>query len=49
MNVSRFLFHYGQYVAYAAAWLIHAAYIGTLFRRYSRLRQEAKELRQCAK
>ena len=46
MNVSRFLFHYGQYVAYAAAWLIHAGYIGTLFHRYSRLRQEAKELRR---
>jgi len=29
MNTSTFLFHYGQYVAYAAAWLIHGAYIGS--------------------
>jgi hypothetical protein len=44
MSTSTFLFHYGQYVAYAAAWLIHSAYIGSLFRRYHRLRDEAKEL-----
>jgi len=49
MNTSSFLFHYGQYVAYAAAWLIHAGYIGSLFRRYHRLGQEAKELRHRAK
>jgi len=44
-----FLFQYGQYVAYAAVWLIHGAYIASLFRRYNRLRQEAKELHQGAK
>lgn len=49
MNTSSFLFHYGQYVAYAAAWLIHAGYIGSLFRRYNRLRREAKELRHGVK
>jgi len=31
MSTSTFLFHYGQYVAYAAAWLIHSAYIGSYF------------------
>jgi CcmD family protein len=49
MNVSRFLYHYGQYVAYAAAWLIHGTYIGSLFRRYNRLRQEMKELQHSSK
>jgi hypothetical protein len=44
MNTSSFLFHNGQYVAYAAAWLIHAAYIGSLFRRYHRVRQDLKDL-----
>jgi hypothetical protein len=48
MNTSTFLFHYGQYVAYAAAWLIHGAYIGSLFRRYHRLRREAKDLGRTA-
>ena len=39
MNSVRFL-----YAAYAATWLIHAFYLGTLVRRYSRLRREMKEL-----
>jgi len=39
-----FLFQYGQYVAYAAVWLIHGAYIASLLGRYHRLRQDAKEL-----
>ena len=34
------------YAAYIATWLIHAVYIGTLVRRYARLRQEMKELRK---
>jgi len=32
------------YAAYAATWIIHAFYLGTLVRRYSRLRQQLKEL-----
>jgi CcmD family protein len=32
------------YAAYIATWLIHAIYIGSLLRRYSRLRQQMKEL-----
>ena len=32
------------YAAYAATWIIHAIYLGTLVRRYSRLRQQLKEL-----
>ena len=32
------------YAAYAATWLIHAFYLGTLVRRYSRLRQQLKEV-----
>ncbi len=32
------------YAAYAATWLIHACYIGSLVRRFSRLRREMKEL-----
>jgi len=31
------------YAAYAATWLIHIAYLVTLVRRYSRLRQELDE------
>jgi CcmD family protein len=34
------------YAAYIATWLIHAIYLGTLVRRYSRLRQQMKELRK---
>jgi len=44
MTVQSFLFHYGQYVAYAVTWAIHVFYISTLVRRYSRLRQQLKEL-----
>lgn len=39
MNAIKFLF-----AAYIATWLIHAFYLGTLVRRFSRLRQELKEL-----
>ena len=39
MNAVKFLF-----AAYIATWLIHALYIGSLVRRFSRLRQQLKEL-----
>jgi CcmD family protein len=39
MNAIKFL-----YAAYIATWAIHAFYIGTLVRRFSRLRREMKEL-----
>ncbi len=39
MNAVKFL-----YAAYIATWLIHAVYIGSLVRRFSRLRQQLKEL-----
>ena len=39
MNAVKFLF-----AAYIATWLIHAVYIGTIVRRFSRLRQQLKEL-----
>jgi CcmD family protein len=39
MNAVKFLF-----AAYIATWLIHAVYIGSLVRRFSRLRQQLKEL-----
>jgi len=39
MNAIKFLF-----AAYIATWAIHALYLGTLVRRFSRLRQELKEL-----
>jgi CcmD family protein len=32
------------YAAYIVTWLIHALYLGSLVRRYSRLRQQLKEL-----
>lgn len=32
------------YAAYTATWLIHALYLGSLVRRYSRLRKQMKEL-----
>jgi CcmD family protein len=32
------------YAAYIATWAIHAFYISTLVRRFSRLRREMKEL-----
>jgi len=39
MNAIKFLF-----AAYIATWVIHAFYLGTLLRRFSRLRRELKEL-----
>jgi len=41
MNAIRFL-----WAAYVATWLIHGLYIGSVARRYSRLRQRTKELRK---
>lgn len=32
------------YTAYAAVWIIHIAYLGSLARRYARLRNEIREL-----
>jgi CcmD family protein len=32
------------YAAYIATWLIHALYLGSLVRRYSRLRRQMKDL-----
>jgi CcmD family protein len=34
------------YAAYIATWVIHIAYIGTLVRRYARLRNEMNDLKQ---
>jgi CcmD family protein len=34
------------YAAYIATWLIHGLYLGSLVRRYSRLRQRMKDLRK---
>jgi CcmD family protein len=31
------------YAAYIATWVIHAVYLGSLVRRYSRLRQQSKD------
>jgi len=39
MNAVKFLF-----AAYIATWIIHAFYIGTLVRRFSRVKQQMKEL-----
>jgi CcmD family protein len=39
MNAVKFLI-----AAYIATWLIHGVYIGTLVRRFGRLRRESKEL-----
>ena len=39
MNAIKFLF-----AAYIATWLIHAAYLGSLGRRFSRLRRQLKDL-----
>jgi len=39
MNAIRFLF-----AAYIATWVIHGVYLGSLIRRYRRLRQQLKEL-----
>jgi CcmD family protein len=32
------------YAAYIATWVIHALYLGSLVRRYSRLRQQMKDM-----
>ena len=39
MNAVKFLF-----AAYVATWVIHVFYLGTLARRFSRLRQQLREL-----
>ena len=39
MNSVKFL-----YAAYIATWLIHGLYLGSLMRRYSRLRKQMKDL-----
>lgn len=39
MNAVKFLF-----AAYIATWVIHAFYLGTIARRFKRLRQQMKEL-----
>jgi CcmD family protein len=39
MNSIKFL-----YAAYIATWLIHTLYLGSLLRRYSRLRRQMKDL-----
>ena len=39
MKSIRYLF-----AAYVATWLIHAVYLGTLVRRYDRLRQRLREI-----
>ncbi len=39
MNAIKFLF-----AAYIVTWVIHALYIGSLVRRFSRLRQQLKEV-----
>ena len=44
MNSLKFLF-----AAYIATWTIHLFYIGTLIRRFSRLRREMKDLGKAGK
>jgi CcmD family protein len=39
MNSIKFL-----YAAYIATWVIHGLYLGSLLRRYNRLRQQRKDL-----
>ncbi|HEY6339677.1 MAG TPA: hypothetical protein VIW68_14385 [Candidatus Sulfotelmatobacter sp.] len=39
MNAIKFL-----YAAYVATWLIHIVYLGSLVRRYGRLRRQMKDL-----
>ena len=34
------------YAAYAATWIIHTVYLGTLVRRYQRLSKEIAELKK---
>jgi len=44
MNSIKFL-----YAAYIATWLIHGLYLGSIRRRYSRLRQQLKVLERGGK
>ncbi|HWY19611.1 MAG TPA: CcmD family protein [Candidatus Acidoferrum sp.] len=37
------------YAAYTATWLIHAFYIGSVVRRYSRLRKQMRDLGKTGK
>ena len=37
------------YAAYIATWLIHTLYLGSLVRRYARLREQMKELNRSGK
>ena len=41
MNAVKFLF-----AAYIATWVIHGVYLGSLVRRFSRLRQQAEGIRE---
>jgi CcmD family protein len=41
MNATHYL-----YAAYAATWLIHIGYLGTLARRQRRLRERMRELKR---
>lgn len=34
------------YAAYIATWAIHITYLGSLFRRYARLRREIEDLKR---
>jgi CcmD family protein len=34
------------YAAYVATWVIHVGYLGTLLRRYSRLKREIQEFNE---
>jgi CcmD family protein len=34
------------FAAYAATWIIHIAYIGTIVSRYARLKREIEELKK---
>ena len=34
------------FAAYAAAWIIHIVYLGTIVSRYSRLRREIEDLKK---
>ncbi len=34
------------FAAYAATWIIHIAYLGTIIRRYSRLQREIEDLKK---
>ena len=44
MNSIKFL-----HAAYIATWLIHGLYLGSIRRRYSRLRQQLKDLERGGK